>query len=60
VNEPEIILKASEIKERYLLSFWDSMIIAAAGNANAEKILTEDLNHGQIIEGIKIENPFLT
>lgn len=59
VNEPETILTASEIEERYLLSFWGSMIIAAADNANAEKILTEDLNHGQIIEGIKIENPFL-
>ena len=33
---------------------------AAAYNAKADKILTEDLNHGQIIEGILIENPFIS
>ena len=33
-------------------------IIDAAYNTKADKILTEDLNHGQIIEGILIENPF--
>jgi len=52
-------LSASEIEERHLLSFWDSLIIAAACQAKAKKVLTEDLNHGQIIEGILIENPFL-
>jgi predicted nucleic acid-binding protein len=59
LNGPETILLASEIEERYNLSFWDSMIVAAARNAEAEKILTEDLNPGQIVEGILIENPFL-
>ena len=59
LNGPETILLASEIEERYNLSFWDSMIVAAARNAQAEKILTEDLNPGQIVEGILIENPFL-
>jgi predicted nucleic acid-binding protein len=58
LNGPETILLASEIEERYNLSFWDSMIVAAARNAEAEKILTEDLNPGQIVEGILIENPF--
>ena len=58
-NSPATILSASEIEERYMLSFWDSLIIAAASNANASKILTEDLNHGQVIAGILIENPFV-
>ncbi|MBU4260213.1 MAG: PIN domain-containing protein [Proteobacteria bacterium] len=58
LNGIKTILFASEIEERHLLSFWDSLIIAAAYNAKADKILTEDLNHGQIIEGILIENPF--
>lgn len=58
LNGPESILRASEIEERHLLSFWDSLIVAAACNAKADKILTEDLNHGQIIEGVLIENPF--
>jgi predicted nucleic acid-binding protein len=59
-NTPETILLASEIQERHLLSFWDSLIIAAAKQSSATTLLTEDLNHGQIIEGIRIENPFLT
>ena len=57
--EPQTILTASEIEEKYVLSFWDSLIIAAASQFKAGKILTEDLNHGQTIEGVLIENPFL-
>jgi predicted nucleic acid-binding protein len=59
VNGPGTILLASEIEERYALSFWDSLIVAAASQANVEKILTEDLQSGQVIEGILIENLFL-
>jgi predicted nucleic acid-binding protein len=59
-NTPEIILLASEIQERNMLSFWDALIIAAARQGGAKTILTEDLNHGQLIEDIRIENPFLT
>ena len=59
VNGPDTILLASEIEERYLLSFWDALIVAAARNAKADKILTEDLKHGQRLEGILIENPFI-
>jgi predicted nucleic acid-binding protein len=57
--ERQTILSASEIEEKYVLSFWDSLIIAAACQSEATKILTEDLNHGQLIEGVLIENPFL-
>ena len=58
VNKPDTVLLASEIEERHVLSFWDALIIAAACRAKVDKILTEDLNHGQKIEGILIENPF--
>ncbi len=58
VNDPELTLQASEIGEKNNLSFWDALIIAAALRLHAKKIITEDLNHGQIIEGILVENPF--
>jgi predicted nucleic acid-binding protein len=58
-NEPSAVLLASEIAERNLLSFWDALIVASAARAGADRILSEDLNHGQVIEGIRIENPFL-
>lgn len=59
LNGPEIILFASEIEERHHVTFWDAMIVASAVRAGAERILTEDLNHGQVIEGVQIQNPFL-
>lgn len=59
LNGPETVLFASEIEERHRIAFWDAMIIASAARAGAERVLTEDLNHGQVIEGVQIQNPFL-
>ena len=59
LNDGAIILHAGEIGENYQLSFWDGLIVAAAYSKNAAIILTEDMNHGQIIEGIRIENPLI-
>jgi len=35
-----------------------SLVTADASRAGAARILSEDLNHGEVIEGIRIENPF--
>ncbi|MCU7861068.1 MAG: PIN domain-containing protein [Candidatus Thiodiazotropha sp. (ex Lucinoma kastoroae)] len=59
VIKPDHILRASEIQERHKISFWDAMIVVAAIQSGAIKILTEDLNHGQLIEGVLVENPFI-
>lgn len=56
--EAEQVLRATEIEERYRLSFWDSLIVVAAWESGADRILSEDLPCGQRIEGILIENPF--
>jgi predicted nucleic acid-binding protein len=58
INDPEMTIRASEIGEKNNLSFWDALIVAAAIRLNVKKIITEDMNHGQIIEGVLIENPF--
>jgi predicted nucleic acid-binding protein len=59
---PEITLIAVEIKERYGFSFYDSLIVAAALSAQCDVLLTEDLQHQQIIEydsnRLKVVNPF--
>lgn len=57
VNDGAILLHASEIEENHRLSFWDALIVAAAYAKNSTVILTEDMNHGQIVEGIRIHNP---
>ena len=54
-----LILEASRLEERHQLSFWDSLIVVAAGRAGASRLLTEDLQAGRRFSGIKIENPFM-
>ena len=59
INDLQIIFQAIEIEEDYKISFWDALIVSAAYSKNVATILTEDLNHGQYIEGIFIQNPFM-
>ncbi|HEX4999470.1 MAG TPA: PIN domain-containing protein [Terriglobia bacterium] len=40
------------------LSFWDSLILAAASAAGCATLYSEDLNSGQSILGVRIQNPF--
>jgi predicted nucleic acid-binding protein len=55
--EPADLLRASEIEERYRISFWDAMILATAVKAGASTLWTEDLSHESIIEGILVVDP---
>jgi len=55
---PSTVVRASEISETWTISFWDSMILAAAEQDGADELLTEDLNHGQVIAGVRVVNPF--
>jgi predicted nucleic acid-binding protein len=55
---PAEINRAFQIEDEARINFWDAMIIAAAIKSGASRILSEDLNPGQIIAGIQIENPF--
>lgn len=57
-NSVSEIISAIEISIKTQFSFWDSLIIAAAKSAGCKTIYSEDLNDGQIVDGIKIENPF--
>ncbi len=54
-----IYCKAFEIRSKYSLSFWDSLIAASALDASCETLYTEDLQHGLVIDRrLKIVNPF--
>ena len=52
------IATAFRIEEDSRIGFWDALICAVALKAGAERILSEDLNAGQRIAGMRIENPF--
>ena len=50
--------RAVQIAERYGYSIFDSIIVAAAINAGASTLYTEDMRDGQAIDGLTIRNPF--
>ncbi len=54
------VLLASRLRERYGFGYWDSLIAAAALDAGCDTLLTEDMQHGQVIEGrLTLVNPFV-
>ena len=53
------VATAFRIEDEAKISFWDALICASALKAGAEVILSEDMNAGQKVAGIRIENPFL-
>ena len=55
----EDITEAARIAERYRIHFWDAMIVVAAKAHEAGSLWSEDLNHGQEYEGVRVMNPFV-
>jgi predicted nucleic acid-binding protein len=49
---------AFQIEDQARIGFWDALIIAVAARSGARRVVSEDLNAGQSIAGISIENPF--
>lgn len=53
-----MVLRAVKRCREHSFSFWDALIVSAALAAECGVLLSEDMNDGQIIEGLRIENPF--
>jgi predicted nucleic acid-binding protein len=58
VIDADILESGWEIQERFQLSFWDSLIVAAAKAASCRYLLTEDLQADQEFDGVVVVNPF--
>lgn len=56
---PSLIFAAMQRHAAGNISFWDALIIEAALAGGARVLYTEDLQHGQVIDGLTITNPFL-
>lgn len=54
-----MIFEAVDLGRRLRLSFWDSLILRAALESDCGLLVSEDLQHGQRIGSLRIENPFL-
>lgn len=49
---------AVDLQRLHRLSFWDALIVRAAQRGGCEMLYTEDLQHGALLAGVRIENPF--
>jgi predicted nucleic acid-binding protein len=52
------VREAIELSASARLSLWDALVIVAAARSGAKRLYTEDLQHGQMILGVEIVNPF--
>jgi len=59
VVRPDLILGAIDLHRLHALSFWDALVVKCAASAGCARIITEDLTHGEVIDGVRIDNPFL-
>lgn len=57
-NTLDVLRAALEITATYRFSYWDSAVLAAARAAGCSELYTEDLSDGQIVEGVRVINPF--
>src|SRR5215831_1011037 len=55
---PAEISSAFRIEDEAHIGFWDALIVASAVKGGTNHILSEDLNAGQIISGVRVVNPF--
>ena len=51
---------AIRLHQKYQISFWDAMIIQSASQLRSDQIWSEDLNHDQTYDGVRVVNPFIT
>jgi len=54
-----VVREAAELSARHTFSMWDALVIVAAARSGAERLYSEDLQHGRKILGVEILNPFL-
>ena len=57
-SSPAIYFEAMRIAEKHRISWYDSLIVAAALEGQCEKLYSEDFQHGRRIGTLRIENPF--
>jgi predicted nucleic acid-binding protein len=54
----EVLDEGWSVEDRYGLSWWDALIVAAARIARCDYLLTEDLQDGAELDGLRVVNPF--
>lgn len=59
-NDRSLFVDGLRWKEKWNISHWDALILAAARKAKATEIWSEDLSHGRVYDGIVVVNPLVS
>jgi predicted nucleic acid-binding protein len=59
VPSPKVLELSTRLSQRYSLSHWDSLLVAAAIETGVDTLYTEDLQAGAQYETVKVINPFI-
>ena len=52
------ILAAIDLHRLHSFSLWDALIVRCAATAGCSRLLSEDMQVGRVISGVRIDNPF--
>lgn len=55
----DLVIEAIDAKQRFRISYWDAAIVTAAKQMGCQTVYSEDLNAGQVYEGVTVVNPFV-
>ena len=55
----DVIVGALDLHVLHSLSFYDALIVQAAVASGCQRVLSEDMQHGAVYGGVRIENPFI-
>lgn len=56
--DESLLTRAHEVEQRFRISWWDSMIVAAAQLQDCDVLLTEDLQEGMRFGTVTVRDPF--
>jgi predicted nucleic acid-binding protein len=59
VVDGELVRSAARLSQTHEMSLWDAMIVRAAVRGGCDHVVTEDLTHGAVVDGVRILNPFV-
>jgi predicted nucleic acid-binding protein len=54
----ELFDRATEMKQKFGLSYWDAAILSAAKMLGCEAVYSEDMSHQMDYDGLQVINPF--
>lgn len=56
--DSRLVVEGAALARRYKISYWDAALVAASQRGGADILYTEDLNHAQLYDGVRVVNPF--